>query len=504
MTKSKRKGANDDLLLEELKGLCSQGQAENEPEDQAAFLRNFLPIRSHYRILDPDTQLIIGDKGAGKTQVFRALGYEQGREELTRLAKQHSRLAVDLERTAWLIGFAASSTEFPPGGAIRVFAQGRGSAELQSFWLALLTRVLLNQTNPQLTIADGPLVSLLRSPWSDLEKVFAPAYAKQGLLFAAIDELDRKLQSSDGYVFVTYDELDRVSPGDWTALETILQGLVQFWAAYGRRWKRVRPKLFLRRDLYERAALFGPDIAKIAAHRAELLWDIGEFYGVLIKRILNSRGVLPGFLGNSVSRTIAAGALGTVPLASSEEEFAPALERLFGKYMGPDARKGFASRWVPNHLKDGHRRIYPRPLLRLVEEAAVIEQRDTRAKNLAQLIHHTALRGALDRVSEFRVQELIKEEFPWLERVRSALELHPFVVPVERKLALKSLAIRWPDGADRPPSTEPNDVLDYLVELGIAQNRRDGRVDVGDLYLRGLHLKRKGGVARPKGLGRPV
>ncbi len=43
--------------------------------------------------------------------------------------------------------------------------------------------------------------------------------------------------------------------------------------------------------------------------------------------------------------------------------------------------------------------------------------------------------------------------------------------------------------------------LDYLVELGIFTNRRDGRIDAGDLYLRGLHLKRKGGVARPKKVG---
>ena len=74
----------------------------------------------------------------------------------------------------------------------------------------------------------------------------------------------------------------------------------------------------------------------------------------------------------------------------------------------------------------------------------------------------------------------------------------PFVVPAERKLVLKSLTIRWSEKEDTPPSTEPADILDYLVQLGLFQVRFDGRIDVGDLYLRGLHLKRKGGVARPK------
>ena len=166
--------------------------------------------------------------------------------------------------------------------------------------------------------------------------------------------------------------------------------------------------------------------------------------------------------------------------------------------MGTDPRKGLSFRWVLNHLKDGHLRVYPRPLLRLVECSAEIEKRDGKARTLGQLIHHTALRGALDKVSVYRVEELTHEEFPWLRRIQKALSEKPFVVPAERKVVLKSLTIRWPDNEAPLPSTEPADVLDYLVQLGLFQVRFDGRVDVGDLYLRGLHLKRKGGVARPK------
>jgi hypothetical protein len=209
---------------------------------------------------------------------------------------------------------------------------------------------------------------------------------------------------------------------------------------------------------------------------------------------------LTRFLGTSAPRCEPAGALGQLPVARSEAAFEPALERLFDKFMGTDPRKGFTFRWIPNHLKDGHRRIYPRPLLRLVEGAAEIERRDEKASRLAHLVHHTALRGALDRVSEFRVLELVQEEFPWLDRVRRAFGQRPFLVPADRKEVRRSLGIDWPADGDRPPSTEPDDILDYLSELGIVQPRRDGRVDVGDLYLRGLHLKRKGGVARPKGV----
>ena len=493
-----RQKSDPEALLNDLIELCKQGQAENEPEDESLFLKNFLPIRVHYRILEPDVNLIIGDKGAGKTQLFRALSYPRGRTALTEQATRHGRNPIDLSRASWQIGFASSGTEFPPGGVIREFARTRQPVELQTFWLALLVRVLCKIEEVRLGELPASLRPTFQALSPSIESWYPLLGPHLGSLFSVLDDLDRRLQDNDRHVFITYDDLDRVSPGDWSTLQTILQGLVQFWAAYGRRYKRMRPKLFLRRDLYERAALFGPDIAKIAAHRVELLWTPSELYGALFKRILNSSGGLNDLLGPDRPNAETFSDLGYIPRVGAESDFEPAVERLVGKYMGSDPRKGVAFRWIPNHLKDGHRRVYPRPLLRFIESAAEFEKRDGKARGLNQLIHHTALRGALDKVSEYRVQELIHEEFPWLRRIQQSLAQTPFVVPAERKLVLKSLTIPWRQDRELPPSTDPADILDYLVQLGLFQVRLDGRIDVGDLYLRGLHLKRKGGVARPK------
>jgi hypothetical protein len=221
---------------------------------------------------------------------------------------------------------------------------------------------------------------------------------------------------------------------------------------------------------------------------------------VLIKRLLNDENFFdylkpakPPYSENEV--------LGKMSEATKEDDYQLVVNRLFGECMGSDPRKGLTLRWIPNHLKDGHGRIYPRPLLRLLEEAADIELRDRKAKGTMNLIHHTAIRGALDRVSEFRVQELAQEEFPWIEAVRKSFEGRNLLVPMDRKEFLKALDIEWGKEKVQPPDTTPDTLLDYLVELGIFTNRRDGRVDAGDLYLRGLHLKRKGGVARPKKVG---
>jgi hypothetical protein len=112
------------------------------------------------------------------------------------------------------------------------------------------------------------------------------------------------------------------------------------------------------------------------------------------------------------------------------------------------------------------------------------------------------LRGALDAVSTSRVDELTTQEFPWMGEVRHRLTSEGLTLPTQRDQLVQILGRDWPSTAEPPPTRDGVALLSHLVELGIAQERRDGRIDVGDLYLSGLGLRRKGGVARPRATGR--
>ena len=57
-------------LLQNLIDLCHKGQAESESEDPETFLKTFVPIRAHFRVLDPDVRLIIGIKVLGRRIYF--------------------------------------------------------------------------------------------------------------------------------------------------------------------------------------------------------------------------------------------------------------------------------------------------------------------------------------------------------------------------------------------------------------------------------------------------
>jgi hypothetical protein len=496
-----RKVENFQVLLEDVRKACGSAIAESEPEDESGFMKGFLPVRRHLRVLDSQVRLVVGDKGAGKSHLFKALRFARARELLVNLATEKGYDVRPLDRTTWLVGFD-TSREFPPADVIDAFVRNQDTDPntVRMLWMMLLVDVLRRSNHLDCDGTLAELAHILRSGRWDLPGLLSVVRKpdSQAAIYAAIDQCDRRLSEKDQDVIITYDELDRLSPSDWTVMRKALGGLIQFWATYFKRWQRIRCKIFLRRDLYEHTQIQGPDLAKIAWNPVDLFWNAGEVYALLFKRLANTSEALQEYLSPRLKFTSHPLMGWMVNETMEEDDFASAIELLVGKYMGTDRRKGLTLRWISNHLKDGHGRVFPRPLLRLIASAVELEGRDRHAER-PHILHFTAVRGALDKVSEYRIEELAQEEFPWLRRLQVHLKEHPFNVPCSRREALNALEVDWSQERASAPATEPNALLEYLTEIGLFVIRTsDHRVDVGDLYLKGLGLKRKGGVARPK------
>jgi len=290
--------------------------------------------------------------------------------------------------------------------------------------------------------------------------------------------------------------LDTLGNGDWKLVEAGVRGLVALWAAYARRWRRIRAKLFLRTDLYERhAKAGGADLAKLAAGRVELVWSDRDLYAQLLKRMANVEKALVDYVQPVKGVTWSNDpSLGRIPKLRSWQDARPVVERMVGVYMGANQKKGLVYRWLLDHVRDGLGRGYPRPFVRLMEEAARLELQDFGTLRSPRLLEPTSLRRALDRVSDGHVTDS-KDEWPWLEVIKGKLRGDP-LVPYTEKEAIKLL-----EGLSRgknatPPPFEGRELLDYLLELGILRRRPDDRIDAPDLFLSGLGLRRKGGVRR--------
>jgi len=321
------------------------------------------------------------------------------------------------------------------------------------------------------------------------------AFSSLDVPVSFLDKLDQKLEQENRFIFITYDEIDTFGGGEWKFVEAGTRGLVAFWAAYARRWKRIRAKIFLRTDLYERhAKVGGADLAKLAANRVDLSWSEKDLYGMLLKRMRNNGGELSRYIGEI--RDIQwepDEILGELPILQKWQNAQPLAKRLVGEYMGADRKKGLVYRWLLDYVRDGLGRAFPRPFVRLIEEASKLQSQQHRAPKWPRLLEPSSLRQALDSVSHYHVNQSLGE-WKWLEAVKDRIKNK--LVPWRAQDIIRWLEKPWGDSEGESPPFEGRDLLDYLIEVGILRYRSDRRIDAPDLFLAGLGLSRKGGVRR--------
>ncbi len=479
-------------LLHALQNTGSAGRAEGAPVDRIG--PGYYPVAEHLRLLDPDVVLVVGPRGSGKTEIARVLTDAA----LFDAVKLHAP-AVRLPNgsSEWLRVYPAGSAGFE-GVGLRTFmrAAGDSTETLRELWFAYLVRALRPTLDDQGQADIAPLLAPAAADVEAIHRAFCELGTKPVVV---MDRLDERLEREKRYLFATYDELDTLGNGDWKLVEAGVRGLVALWAAYARRWRRIRAKLFLRTDLYERhAKAGGADLAKLAAGRVELMWSDRDLYGQLLKRMANVDPLLASYVQavKGVSWTDDP-SLGKIPKLHTWQDARPVVERMVGVYMGANQKKGLVYRWLLDHVRDGLGRGYPRPFVRLMEEAARQELQNFGTLRSPRLLEPSSLRRALDRVSDDHVAQSF-DEWPWLKAIKEKLHGDP-LVPYAEKEAIKLLEGLSKAKNGEPPPFEGRELLDYLLELGIFRRRPvDGRLDAPDLYLAGLGLRRKGGVRKKK------
>jgi energy-coupling factor transporter ATP-binding protein EcfA2 len=505
-----------DELLHALEKIGQWG-AKAETLDQETLLHATLPTQALKLIHDPEILLIVGGRGAGKTHLFRLLNILEARE-----IHLEEMILRQREQDRWLTGFSTltdAGQRFPTSSTLHALAKDRTRAELVYFWRGLLAHVLLRKRDEAFlapfhaTLQDALSAQAFKTLSQDVFKInHIWDLTQSSNVSAAMDQafykLDASLKSSgqEQYLFITYDDLDHLAL-DWEQGRKLIQSLFQFWMEQWRILHYIRPKIFIRQDLWAPEFLDFPDASKFNAHRIVLTWTPRLLYQLVFKAWANVPEPLGkavrDFLDHHLQIRFSQGALGWMyedyPRHPNEGELQAVMHALVGPYMGSGPTKGRSYNWPPNHLQDAKGDLYPRSMLLLFSKAASDELSYGRGReDPAYLLTPTSFRQAMTEVSKQRLLEL-EEEYPWIKRLKPHLQDKLVPMPQsEMEELLKEISWEEASSRETPPHTAPRQLIAYMLSIGVLRRTNDGRLHVPDIYLYGFELKRKGGIRKPR------
>jgi hypothetical protein len=390
--------------------------------------RHFVMTNAYQGLIEGKADIVAGDKGAGKTTIYRYL-----QQEYTKIPQ--------LRKVEVVSGFN------PSGNPIfrrliqpKPYTEGQYLSFWKAYFLSLVGNWLLKicdgSYSANLQRLDTALISGgLRSKddsvetiFSRLSKMFRRLTSPKGAgvefslnesgipifnpkvefadpdfneenndeLFdydAALSLLNITLDENDITVWILLDRLDEAFTGypdiEVPALRGLLRTYLDLLA-----FDRIGLKLFVRKDLFRKIIRGGfVNLTHITARKIDIIWDQEDLFALLCRRIK----VCDEFLHHL-----------SLEKPTDKEVFA----KVFSEKISP---RKLTWRWILEQIKDGSGFVAPRNLVDLVnlaiEEQTRVESRAPREYRAdIPIIEFDSLRRALLRLSKRRVEDTLLAE----------------------------------------------------------------------------------------------
>ena len=399
--------------------LSALGCFSSDADAVADPIRGFLPLRSYGRALQAQTIVVRGERGAGKTALFRFL------RALTERRVPVRRVFPDLPDTPvlWVEGFSESDKAQPQPAVLDQAASSLTEDDLRTLWVGHLA-ARLGSSLPDAAPLPEPFGTAWRSDptspgaWLDSARTSLPALVRW------LDDVDTALASRGESVQVTYDHLDKLGQTNPALRERYVLSLLALWLSLSNRYTRVRPKVFLREDLFDRARQT-PDGSKLETRSTRLEWNREDLFRVLLRH-LGTDYELKAWTDAwpQPLSWVHDEVLGWMPPDALPEEGPVSqkgvAEQIVDAVMGAGTKKGYTHRWIPNHLQDARGSIVPRSIVNLFAFAAEYASENGPKAIGAHLLRPFELQAGLEKTSLYRVAEL-KEEHRVVGRVLPSL-----------------------------------------------------------------------------------
>ena len=476
-----------------LREVVSQLPADHDASgEHRPTVREIFTPAQHANALDPNTPIVVGARGAGKSFWAGVLGQKETREVAAR-AYPHLGLNRLVVRPGY-IGVQDEVAVSPRTVDARV-PVGKELEVARELWQATILRAAHSALSPNENL---PPIRDVMSRFADPEDAEAE-----------LGRIDALFKSRKETLLVTFDALDTLSR-DWRRSTQLLDALLEtIWSLRARR--NIKAKLFIRPEQLNDDALRFVELPKLRSGRVELEWNQIDLYGLLFWQ-LTVTAIEAGHqeslasLASSANITIPNNVIGketTWRLLSNAEEQKRLMQTFAGLFMGRGNKKGGTYDWPYNHLADAFGRVTPRSFIKLFVEAAKFGQAPTQ-----QVISAEGIRHGLREASKVRVDQL-GVEYPWIKRALAPLA--GLVVPCEaeqlfsrwKESKTTKLIIRASEDQENgflPPFPLParGNEFDLLASamqrIGVLAVREPERFDIPDLFRVAAQMLKKGGT----------
>lgn len=445
---------------------------------------------THAAALDPRTPIVLGSRGAGKSFWSGVLGKHDTRSAAAEAYPRLGLSKVDVQ-------FGYTGIGGPNGiSADTIDAELSDSCTIDDaktfWWATILSAAARSHDEPKSKPVD--VISTARN-----------LREREYILF----EHEQRLGSSGKTLLVVYDALDTVARS-WPRRRLLTAALLEVvWAL--RAYSFIRPKLFLRPDQIEDDALRFVELPKLRTGAVQLRWTKTDLYGLLFSRLALTPDVEAKEAFVRLLQEVGLKSEGRSAilsrrwsLVSTETDQKRMMAALAGDYMGKGRsayKKGNTYDWPVTHLADSFAEVTPRSFLGMMIAAAKHNPPPEMQTLTAEGIRH-----GLREASKTRVDQL-HQEFPWIKGVLAPLagillpqdELEIFKVWKQTNTLERLLEDARKHGYLPPfPCDEKNEEQELFLALeriGVMFRRKDGRLDMPDLFRVAARLLKKGALA---------
>jgi hypothetical protein len=452
-----------------------------EPNEPVDLGRVFFPD-GHRNVLDMKRQLVVGNRGMGKSFWTHALINPAVRDQL---ARDYS--FPKLAHTDVVIGF---------NGSVKISGVTPTIDEIQSahnadydpelIWRAVILRAVRSLS------PSGEVLGLLAT--LDQLKGRLGNYAEE---LTSADDMAAGRGTS---ILIVFDALDRFSH-EWGPIRELTKGLLRTVVGL-QSFNSIRAKVFMRVDQFADTELFRfPDSSKIRNDRVDLTWQAHELYGLLLFELMRQPRA-DEVLKKLANRLNVYSALPIRGHMNADPQHLEILVRaIAGEFMGKDRKRGRVYTWVPLHLSDAANNCSPRTFLAAWKTAA-----EHSPSPQSQAVDHFGLKEGVRQASSARLTEL-REDYPWIDLALEPLRRH--FVPISKKELFdlwqeNNVSQRIRDNGGLAPigvfidENSQDALLQTMTSIAVMEMRANGKINVPDIFRVEAEILRKGGVAVPR------